>query len=130
MRLLDRHHDAAAFKKQKNAFTHVAVAESVKAANRHAGKRFEDLYQQTIDFGGHPNERSVTANMTMTMTKEPDRVEIKAIMQHGDGVALDFALKTVARCRMVSLEMLQIPFHPRFELLGINAAILELRKGL
>ena len=64
------------------------------------------------------------------MVREPGKVTVKAIMQHGDGTALNHALITVARCGVVSLEMLQVPFRGRFELLGINAAILGLRKGL
>jgi hypothetical protein len=125
---LNRHDDDASFKKQKKAFQQVNVLASVKAANRHAGGRFEDLYQRTIDFGGHPNERSVTGNLRMV--KEPGKRNMMAILLHGDGPALDHALKTVAQCGMTSLEMLQIPFHARFELLGVNAAMLELRKGL
>jgi len=31
---------------------------------------------------------------------------------------------------MVSLELSQVVFNARFEILGVNAAILELRKGL
>jgi hypothetical protein len=125
---LDRHTDNTTFKKQKKAFQHIGVLASVKAANRHAGQRFEELYQRTIDFGGHPNERAVTGNMKMV--KEPGKRIVAAIGLHGDGLALDHALKTVAQCGMVSLEMLQIPFNARFELLGVSAAILELRKGL
>ncbi len=125
---LNRHQDEAGMKASKKAFRHVAVTASVVAANQHAGKRFEDLYQRTIDWGGHPNERSVTGNMKMI--KEPDRRVMLAIMLHGDGVALDTALKTVAQCGMVSLELLQVLYNARFELLGINAAMLDLRKGL
>jgi hypothetical protein len=125
---LNRHQDEAGMKASKNAFKHVAVAASVTAANRHAGERFEDLYQRTIDWGGHPNERSVTGNMKMI--EEPDRRVMLAIMLHGDGVELDTALKTVAQCGMVSLELLQVLYNAKFELLGINAAMLELRRGL
>lgn len=125
---LNRHQDPASMEAQKNAFSHRKVSASVTAANAHAGKRFEDLYQRTIDFGGHPNERSVTGNMKMV--EEPGKRTMLSIMQHGDGVELDHALKSVAQCGMVSLEMLQVVFNARFEILGINAAMLELRKGL
>jgi hypothetical protein len=33
-------------------------------------------------------------------------------------------------CAMVSLEMLQAIFNARFELLGVNEAMIELRAGL
>ncbi|HXN88411.1 MAG TPA: hypothetical protein VN890_03495 [Methylocella sp.] len=35
-----------------------------------------------------------------------------------------------AQCAMVSLEMLQAIFNARFELLGVNEAMIELRAGL
>jgi hypothetical protein len=125
---LDRHADDSGMKASKNAFQHKQVVQSVKAANVHAAARFEELYQRTIDYGGHPNERSVTGSMRMV--KDTDRVEMLAVMLHGDDTALSASLKSVAQCAMVSLEMLQVIFNPRFELLGVNAAMLELRRGL
>jgi hypothetical protein len=125
---LSRHQDPASMEAQKNAFSHRKVLATVTSANAHAGKRFEDLYQRTINLGGHPNERSVTGNMTMV--DEPGMRTMLSIMQHGDSVALDLALKSVAQCGMVSMELLQVVFNARFELLGINAAMLGLWKGL
>jgi hypothetical protein len=125
---LDRHVDGAGMKASKTAFQYIQVLESVKAANLHAGERFEQLYQRSIDFGGHPNERSVTGSMKMT--KQADRREMLAVFLHGHDAAFNLALKSVAQCAMVSLEMLQVVFNARFELLGVNSAMLELRKGL
>ena len=125
---LNRHQDEAGMKASKKAFQHIAVAASVAAANQDAGERFEDLYQRTIDWGGHPDERSVTGNMKMI--EEPDRRVMLPIMLHGDGIELDMALKSVAQCGMVSLELLQVIYNAKFELLGINSAMLHLRKGL
>jgi hypothetical protein len=125
---LNRHQDEAGLKASRREFQHNAVAASVAAANQHAGKRFEDLYQRTIDLGGHPNERSVTGNTKMI--EELDRRVMLAIMLHGDGVQLDMALKTTAQCGMVSLELLQVLYNARFEQLGINAAMPNLCKGL
>jgi hypothetical protein len=82
----------------------------------------------SVDFGGHPNERSVTGNMKMV--EESDRRVMLAILQHGDGPQLDMALKTVAQCGMVCLEMLQVIYSAKFQLLGISAAMHDLRRGL
>jgi Zn-finger nucleic acid-binding protein len=125
---LDRHESVKQMAAQKSTFSYSRVAASVAAANRHAGKRFEDLYQRTIDFGGHPNERSITGNMKMV--EEADRRVMQAVLQHEDGPELDMALKTVAQCGMVALEMFQVIYNAKFELIGVNAAMLELRKGL
>jgi hypothetical protein len=125
---LNRHQDEASSEAARNAFSHRKVHAAVTATNRHAGERFETLYQRAIDLGGHPNERSVTGSMSMV--EEPDRRVMLAIFLHGDGPALDMALKTTAQCGVCSLEILQRIFNALFELLGVNAAILELRKGL
>jgi hypothetical protein len=125
---LDRHVDEAGMKASKKAFRHELVVASVTAANMHAGRRFEELYQRTIDFGGHPNERSVTGSMKMI--EEPERRVMLAIMLHGDDAALDMGLRSVAQSAMVSLEMLQVLYDAKFEILGINAAMLSFRKGL
>jgi hypothetical protein len=125
---LDRHQSDADMKASRKAFRHEDVVATVTAANMHAGKRFEDMYQKMIDLGGHPNERSVTANMKMI--EETDRRVMLGIMQHGDGLFLDHALKTVAQCGLISLETLEIVYEAKFMLLGIKAAMLELRKGL
>jgi hypothetical protein len=125
---LNRHQDEASFKASKRAFRHDVVVESVTAANQHASARFEELYQRTIDWGGHPNERSVTGSMKMV--KEPDRRVMLAVMLHGDDAALAAALKSVAQCAMVSLEMLQAVYNAKFELLGIHEAMLNFRKVL
>jgi|tagenome__1003787_1003787.scaffolds.fasta_scaffold20957341_2 hypothetical protein len=125
---LNRHVDDPTMKKQRREFGHDKVLESVTAANKHAGERFEKMYQQTIDFGGHPNERSVTGNMKMV--EEPGRITMLAILLHGDGLALDAGLKAVARCGMISLEILEIVFSAKFVLLGIKEAMLTLRRQL
>ncbi len=125
---LARHQDAASHVAQRKAFMFGNVQKSVERANIHAAQRLAELYQRVIDLGGHPNERSVTANIQIT--KEKGRRTMLSISQHGDGPQLDHALMSVAQCGMVSLEMLQVVFGARFELLGISAEMLSLRSGL
>jgi hypothetical protein len=120
----NRHQDAASMTNQRQAFSHGKVVTSVEAANRDAAQRFKDLYQRCIDFGGHPNQHAVFANMTLV------ELAIGHVYLHEDGVALDNALRNTAQCGMVSLELLQVVFNARFELLGINAEMLQLRDGL
>ncbi len=125
---LNRHNDSDSLAAQKKAFSFARVQKSVARANVHAGERLKELYQRAIDLGGHPNERSVTGNMTII--KKKGRRIMLSISQHKDGPQLDLALKSVAQCGMVSLEMLQVVFGARFELLGISAEMLNLRSGL
>jgi hypothetical protein len=123
---LNRHQGDAGLKASKKGFQHVAVLGSVEAANRQAAERYKTIYQRTIDFGAHPNERAVTGNMKMT--EEAGRREMLAILMHRDGAQLDLALKTTAQCGMISLELFETILGPKFELLGIRAAMLSLRR--
>jgi hypothetical protein len=125
---LDRHRGEAGFKAAKKSFQHVTVMPSVVAANRQAAERFEKVYQRTIDFGGHPNERAVTGNMKMN-EEASGRREMLGILIHGDGVQLDLALKTAAQCGLIALELFETIYGPKFELLGIRAAMLEIIRG-
>lgn len=124
----DRNESDKEKQNSKNHFHHWQVLNSVKSANVHAAERFENLYEQTIDMGAHPNQMSVTGNIEMS--KQGDQTVYSSTGLHGDGVQLDYGLRIVLRCGLVSLELFQVPLNARFEILGINAAMLELRRVL
>jgi hypothetical protein len=66
----------------------------------------------------------------MSVVKEADRREMRSIYLHADGLALNVALKTTVRCGVCSLELMQCVYNARFELLGVNAAMPRLKRGL
>ena len=60
---LRRHDGAAAMKVARGRdFHHTTVLASVMALDARVGALFGELYQQSIDYGGHPNERGLSAN--------------------------------------------------------------------
>ena len=125
---LRRHDDAATMTAVKSAFTVSNIRATIGKSNQHAAKVFNELYQRAIDFGGHPNERSVTGSLAII--EQGDRKEFLQIYLHSDDLALDHALKTTAQTGLCALEIFQEVFAARFELLGVRAELLELRKGL
>jgi hypothetical protein len=125
---LNRNRDADTMKKLKREFKVESVRKTIIASNQHAGERFDVLYQRAIDFGGHPNERAVTGSLQIE--DEADRRLLKGVFLHGDGPAIDLALKTTAQCGICCLEIFQSVFNALFEILGVNAALLDQRKGL
>lgn len=88
----------------------------------------EKLYDRTIDFGGHPNERAVSSSATLT--RYGDTAVIHNHLLHGDSLALDHVLKTTAQVGLGSLMVFQLTFRGRFDLLGLRDTIDELRKTL
>jgi hypothetical protein len=127
---LNRHQDPVSMEEQKKAFSFNKVATSVAAADRAGGDRYQFLYQRTIDLGGHPNERSVTGNLRVVDDSDGETRTFLNVLLHDDGVALDLALKTVAQCGVTALEILETVFRARFMLLGVNAALTDLKRGL
>jgi hypothetical protein len=123
-----RHDDDATMKAVKREFHVSNVRASIERSNRHAAKVFDLLYQRAIDFGGHPNERAITGNLIL---EECDHgQEFRQIYLHGEGLTLDHGLKTTAQAGVCALEILQEVFKARFELLGVRAELLRLRRGL
>jgi hypothetical protein len=125
---LRRHDDAVTLKAVINTFKISSVRDSIRAADQAAAARFDRLYDDAIDFGGHPNERSITSSMQQTSTA--GAVKFEHLLLQGDGPTLDFALLSCARAGLLALDIFAIPFGARLELLGIKRRMLQLRQGL
>jgi hypothetical protein len=125
---LRRHDSTADESAMKKAFSAAQVKAEIKRCNRKAAEVYETLYQLSIDYGAHPNERSATASLRIGDRGE--RQEFQQLQLHADGPQLDFALITTARAGVCALEILQTIFSARFELLGISASLLDIRRGL
>jgi hypothetical protein len=125
---LKRHDSDAATKAVKNKFKVANVRATIEKANKHTAKVFAELYERAIDFGGHPNERSITGSLKITDLG--DRKSFDSLYLHGNGLEMDHALRTTAQTGVCALVILQEAFPERFELLGVRAALMELRKGL
>jgi hypothetical protein len=123
-----RRHDATAMKSVKSEFKISSIRSTIERSNPHAAKVFNKLYQQSIDFGAHPNERAVTSSLTIKSLSDCKILE--QLYLHGDGLRLEHVLRTTAQTGVCALEILQEAVPARFEILGVRAELLQLRKGL
>lgn len=62
---LRRHDDETSLKRTRNEFTFSNVIKTLEAEDAKNATVARSLYERTIDFGAHPNERAVTANLTI-----------------------------------------------------------------
>jgi hypothetical protein len=125
---LRRHEDRASKDASIKAFTPAAIRKCLTQFDKAGAERFDSFYQLAIDLGAHPNEQAITGNLTIKDTE--GRREYQQIFMHGDGLALEHALITTARVGVCALETSQNLYSARYELLGIRAVILELRRHL
>jgi predicted ATP-binding protein involved in virulence len=65
---------------------------AVKKVDQRLGEIYEMLYDRTIQFGGHPNEKTVTQSMKLNIT--PGETRLDQIYLQGDGTILDHWIKT------------------------------------
>jgi hypothetical protein len=109
-------------------FQHVTVMETLRIRDQKLHAIIEQLYERTVDFGAHPNERAITGSMTLQ--KQPNRVVLQQIYLHGDSLSLDHVITTSAQIGLGSLCIFQLIFRERFEILGLRDVIDQLRREL
>lgn len=125
---LQRHDGLDQLKDFKRKFQHVTVRELIKANAGKLGQIFEELYERTIDYGAHPNERGFSMNSKIE--ENADAVNFLQIYLHGDGLLMDFAIKSCAQVGVWNLSIFQLVYPEKFQLLGVKVWLEELRKRL
>lgn len=121
-------HEEGGLKAVTNAFKISAVRETIKGFNEAAAERFSRLYQEAIDMGAHPNERSISPSLEITEVE--DEHIIRSLLLNPGGLSQEYAMINVARSGAVSLELLIELFRNRFDELGGAKLFEEACRGL
>lgn len=125
---LRRHDDESSLKDSRNKFSHGKVMDTLRIRDEKLCATVQKLYERTIDFGGHPNERSVTSGMKMESLE--GEVGIKQFYLHGDSLYLEHGLKSATQIGLGGLLILRLVFRERFDILGITDELDRLREVL
>lgn len=125
---LKRHDDAESMRRVKREFTQRSIRQCIKSHDADLASSYDVLYQRAIDFGAHPNERALTASMTIL--KGDGKTFITQNYLHGDGAALDHVLRTTSQAGLIALRIFEQMFEARFSTLGLKSEIQELCHGL
>lgn len=125
---LKRHEDETSKGRVKSEFQIAPMLDLLDLKDKTTGKAVRELYERTIDYGAHPNERALTQNLRMT--KETGATKFLRNYLSGDGPALRLCLKTTAQVGVSSLLIFQLVIPERFKLLGLTDALSSLSKGL
>jgi hypothetical protein len=128
---LKRHNDEKSLKQCGSEFQYANVLKSLKAENMGLGEIVGRLYKATIDYGGHPNE----ASLTSIIRKREDKSNITFIIPYLidyriNPDAFDLGLKRSVEIGVSSLLIFKLIYRERFDLLGISDNLEKLRKVL
>lgn len=124
-RWMNRNDSTATKKVVRDEFQHVKVKTYITGQAKRLGEQFELLYERLIDFGAHPNEQGFSLNSAIR--KDSGNVHFDTVYLQGDGLPLDFALKTAGQVGLWILFVMQPLYKERYELLGIRAELEEIR---
>ncbi len=111
-------------------FTQAKVRASIADYDKPAAQRYQHLYEETVKWGAHPNEKALTSSLQMV--DDPIRREkrFEVVMLPSGGYGPKLALRRCAQIGVSIIELFFLIFPERFELLGIQAMLQEARSGL
>ena len=114
--------------KCKNEFSVGNVMTTLHRESPKTHDRIKLLYERTIDYGGHPNEKSIFSNIRRTDTDE--HIGFDLVYLAGDTPAFRVCLKTCGQVAVCSLDVYRLIYSERFDLLGLTDRLKQLKKSL
>jgi len=125
---LRRHDDHKSKAKMRGEFTIRNVLDFLKTRNDNLFKVSSELYDRTIDFGAHPNEKAFFS--VMKQEKNRSKITFDSAYLIGNEPALQLVIKSSAQIGICSLLIFQIIYQKRFEILGLSDRINQLKQAL
>ncbi len=125
---LSRHNDEASKKQVRREFQIGTMLDEVKGIDTSLANVLEQLYDQTIDYGAHPNERALSAHLRRQ--DGDDFVQFNYHYLDDNPLALQLALKTCLRVGIDCLKLFRLVYQERFDLLGLTQQIAGVSQGL
>jgi hypothetical protein len=125
---LGRHDDEATKETMKREFQIVKIMKSLESVDKRIHTVTKKLYERTIDYGAHPNERGLMS--LVRQTKEEKSIHFSLDYLTANNLPFRLCLKSTAQVGVCSLEIIRNIYPERFDILGISEKISQLKKGL
>ncbi len=125
---LRRQENDKARQRVRNEFKYGNMMRELKATSDTLGKMFETLYNDTIDYGAHPNVASVISNIKQI--SEEDTITHVLKYFNADSPYLDLSLKHLCRIGLLALHIFGIIWNDRLKLTDYSQTLERLKKGL
>src|SRR5208337_3121431 len=116
-----RHMSTNEMKAQKHAFKISAVRTAIGRYDAKLAEFFDELYQRSIDFGGHPNPQGSFS--AIVLDERGGETGMTTLAISDDPKVIAHALKSTAQVGLTALHVRQHVFRAKFELLGIRQDI-------
>ena len=119
---LDRHKGEKSRKDSLNSFKPGTILNELTLTNQSLGKNIKREYENCIDYGAHPNERSVTPNLTFTGSG----ISV-ALLNTTEGI-FQACLLTCVRCGVEAIEVFKMIYPDDFKKFNVEQRIEAIHK--
>jgi len=123
-----RHESREAYQKIRREFTIRKLLNFLKEVDDKIYQSANSLYERTIDYGAHPNERALTSNLRQTKGEGYIKFDLNYLT--GNTPALHLCLRTNAQIGVCVLFIFRHVYRERYDILGISDMLEKLKKGL
>ena len=120
-RWMNRHEPSTRSQKEKWAkeFTNGNVSRTLQKSDAKLASIYKMLYDRTIDYGGHPNERGASLNSSIEHLPEGG-YQWSTVYLHEDVLMLDYCIKATAQVGICSLRIAQSIYPARSQAAGVS----------
>lgn len=125
---LKRHKDEISFLKQKGEFHAKNISAAVSLLDKQTGIIYDKIYQTSIDYGAHPNEKALTSNGALEIKNGQHIIKQKFL--NCDDPYMGFAMKFTAQTAVCALDIFSKIFPARFSLLLLDDLLKSVKSGL
>jgi hypothetical protein len=125
---LRRHDDEESKKKVKKEFKISNLLDLLEKNDKKLRSIAGDLYERTVDYGGHPNERAFFSVAKKSVDEHKTTIQSGYLI--GNEPALQLCLKSCAQIGLCSLSIFQLIYRERFGILGLSDEMNALKGGL
>lgn len=115
---MNRHTDEESKKAVMKEFTHGNIKKNIANSCPNLEKIYSELYEQTINFGGHPNVGGVSFNSKIEQIDE-NSLRISTIYLHEDGLELQSVLITSIQVGICALKLAGVVYPDRITATGV-----------
>jgi FAD/FMN-containing dehydrogenase len=124
----DRDKSEADEKKVRRSFTHAAVTTAVDNLDPALPTIYDTLYDRVIQFGAHPNEKSISGNLKFDIAEA--ETKLSQMYLQGDGQQLDHWIRTPNQVGIMMLKIFEKIHSARFAAIGAAPRIDVLARDL
>lgn len=120
-----RDEDQGAKKRLRSALAIRGLLDAVRQVDAPLSTRLESLYEDSITLGAHPNPLAVATGVRVT--EMPDHTSVTRAVLGGSPLEVEYALRTIARTTIASIELLCYVLDGCVDVSGVRALLPRLK---